>query len=153
MERQYLEIVDEFFAGSEFALIDFKQKGNKGNLILEVFVDKKENFTIDEIARINKDLWKYFEDKDADKGILKIIVSSPGVENPVKFFWQLKKHIGRELDIKRNSGETLTGKLVELRDLGTGEIDLQVKEKKDFKNLLVIFGDTAEVKIKLSFKK
>jgi ribosome maturation factor RimP len=134
-------------------LIDFKQKGNKGNLILEVFVDRKENFNIDEIAKANKDLWKYLEEKNADKGILKIIVSSPGAENPIKFFWQLEKHIGRELDIKLKNDEILAGKFVEVSNTEDEEIELQVKDKKELKNIRVLFGDISEVKIKLSFKK
>jgi ribosome maturation factor RimP len=153
MENNYNNIVNEFIADSGFVLIDFIQKGNKGNLILEVFVDKKENFTIDEIARVNKDLWKYLEEKNADRGILKIIVSSPGAENPFKFFWQLEKHTGRELEIKLKSGDFLEGKFVEVKDSEREEIEIQVKEKKDIKNIRVLFGDIADVKIKLSFKK
>jgi ribosome maturation factor RimP len=153
MENNYTEIINAFFKDSGFVLIDFKQKGNKGNLILEVFVDKKENFNIDEIAQANKDLWKYLEEKNADKGVLKIIVSSPGAENPLKYFWQVEKHIGRELDIKMKSGEILTGKIVALSNTAKEEIDLQVKDKKEIKNIIILFGDISEVKIKLSFKK
>jgi ribosome maturation factor RimP len=152
MENNYSNIIGGFFEGSDFALIELLQKGNKGNLILEVFVDKKEIFNIDELAKINKDLWKHLEEKDADKGILKIIVSSPGAEKPVKFFWQLKKHIGRELEIKLKNGEEWTGKLEELND-SREELNVLVKINKEFKNIIVLFGDTAEVKIKLSFKK
>ncbi len=153
MENNYTEIINDFFKVSDFVLIDFKQKGNKGNLILEVFVDRKENFNIDEIAKANKDLWKYLEEKNADKGILKIIVSSPGAENPIKFFWQLEKHIGRELDIKLKNDEILAGKFVEVSNTEDEEIELQVKDKKELKNIRVLFGDISEVKIKLSFKK
>ena len=153
MENNYTEIINGFFKDSDFVLIDFKQKGNKGNLILEVFVDKKENFSIDEIAQANKDLWKYLEEKNADKGILKIIVSSPGAENALKYFWQLKKHIGRELEIKLKNGEVLEGKFVEVSNPENEEIELQVKDKKEIKIIKVLFGDITEVKVKLSFKK
>jgi ribosome maturation factor RimP len=152
MENNYLNIIDDFFTCSDFVLIDFKQKGNKGNLILEVFVDKQESFSIDELARVNKDIWKKFEEKNVDKGILKIIVSSPGAENPVKYFWQLKKHIGRELDIKLKTGELITGKLEEMIDLKE-EISVLIKEKKEIKKIRVLFGELSEVRIKLSFKK
>lgn len=153
MENTFLNIIEEFFTGSSFVLIDFKQKGNKGYLILEVFIDKREKFGIDEIAEVNRNLWKFLEEKNLDKGILKIIVSSPGAENPFKFFWQLEKHSGRELELKLKTGETITGKLDEIIDLKKEEFQIQVKEKKDIKYLKFLFSDLEGCKIKLSFKK
>jgi ribosome maturation factor RimP len=153
MESNYLNIIEEFFSGSAFTLIDLKQKGNKGSIILEVFIDKKESFGIDEIADVNRNLWKLLESKNSDKGILKIIVSSPGAENPVKFFWQLEKHIGRELELKLKTGEFVSGKFIEITDSEKEEFLIQVKEKKEIKSLRYFLGDISEVKIKLSFKK
>ena len=153
MENNYTDIINAFFRDSGFVLIDLMQKGNKGNLILEVFVDKKENFTVDEIARVNKDLWKCLEEKNADKGIMKIIVSSPGAENPFRYFWQMEKHIGRELEIKMKNSEILAGRFLKISDIEREEFEIIVKEKKEIKNIKILFGDTAEVKIKLSFKK
>lgn len=153
MENTYLNIIEEFFAGNSFVLIDLKQKGNKGYLILEVYIDKREIFGIDEIAEINKNLWKLLEEKNLDKGILKIIVSSPGAENPFKFFWQMEKHIGRELELKLKTGEMVTGKLEEIVDFDKEEFQIQIKEKKEIKSLKFLYGDLSEAKIKLSFKK
>lgn len=145
--------VDEFFYGNSFVLVDLKQKGNKGNYILEVFVDKKENFGIDELAEINRNLWKHLESEDMHKGIMKIIVSSPGTENPVKYFWQLEKHIGREVELKLKTGDVVSGKLVNLTDMAKEELQIEIKEKKEIKLLKFLFGELSELKIKLSFKK
>ncbi|MCX6166271.1 MAG: hypothetical protein NTU73_15660 [Ignavibacteriae bacterium] len=153
MENNFLNIIDDFFTCSDFVLIDFKQKGNKGYLILEVFIDKRESFGINEIAEVNRNLWKLLEEKNLDKGILKIIVSSPGAENPFKFFWQMEKHTGRELELILKTGETVTGKLEEIVDLNNEEFRIQIKEKKEIKSLKFIFGDLIGTKIKLSFKK
>jgi ribosome maturation factor RimP len=153
LENNYFNIIKEFFTGNSFVLIDFKQKGNKGNLILEVFIDKKEKFGIDEIAELNRNLWKFLEERNSNKGILKIVVSSPGAENPFKYIWQLEKYIGRELEMKLKSGEMISGILEEISDLKKEEFKIQIKEKKDIKYLKFLFGDLSEVKIKLSFKK
>ena len=152
MERIFKK-VDEFFYGNSFVLIDLKQKGNKGNYILEVFVDKKENFGIDELAEINRNLWKYLESEDMDKGIMKIIVSSPGTENPVKYFWQLEKHLGREVELKLKTGGVVSGKLVNLTDMAKEELQIETNDKKDIKSLKFLFGELSHLKVKLSFKK
>jgi len=151
--ENYTKIIEEFLSNSSFTLIELKQKGDKGNYFLEVFIDKKESFGIDEIAAVNRELWKYLEEKNIDKGISKIIISSPGAENPFKYFWQMQKHIGRELEIKTKSGELITGKLEEITNNDKEEFRITVKEKKEIKSLNYFFGDISEVKIKLSFKK
>lgn len=148
-----LKKIEEFLYGNSFVLIDLKQRGNKGNYILEVFVDKKENFGIDELAEISRSLRNYLESEDMDKGIMKIIVSSPGTENPIKYFWQLEKHIGREVELKLKTGDIITGKLVKLADMGKEEFQIEIKEKKVVKSLNFKFGDLSQVMIKLSFKK
>lgn len=151
--ENYTKIIEEFLSNSSFTLIELKQKGDIGNYFLEVFIDKKEAFGIDEIAAVNRELWKYLEEKNIDKGISKIIISSPGAENPFKYFWQMNKHIGRELEIKTKSGEPVSGRLEEITDYNKEEFRITVKEKKEIKSLNYVFGDISEVIIKLSFKK
>jgi len=151
--ENYKNILSDFLKDTSFVLIDLLQKGDKNNVILEVFIDKKENFNIDELAAVNKILWKYLEEKNFEKGISKIIISSPGAEKPFKYFWQLEKHIGRELEIKMKNDEIISGKFEEICDFGKSEILIQVKEKKEIKSVKVLFGEISEAKIKLSFKK
>jgi ribosome maturation factor RimP len=146
-------ILNDFLKGTSFVLIDLLQKGDKNNVILEIFLDKKENFTIDELAVVNKKFWKYLEERNLEKEISKIIISSPGAENPFKYFWQMEKHIGRELEIKMKNGESILGKFEEISDINKEEIQIQIKEKKEIKSIRVLFGDISEAKIKLSFKK
>jgi len=122
-------------------------------LILEVFIDKKEKFGIDEIAEVNRSIRKVFEEQDIDREISKLIVSSPGAESFFKFFWQMEKHLGRELEIKTRSGESVTGKFESIVDSVKEEFQISIKEKKDIKFVNYFFGDLTEVKIKLSFKK
>lgn len=153
MENRYLDIISDFFVNSQFVLIDFKQRGDNRNIILEVFVDKRENFSIDELAEINKNLWKYMEEKKLEKGISKISVSSPGAENPFKFFWQMEKHIGRDLELRDKNGNVIVGKFEKIVDFDKEEFEIEVKGKKELNTINILFGNLTEAKIKLSFKK
>ena len=58
----------------------------------------------------------------------KLEVSSPGAERPLTFVRQYAKHIGRELEVKFNDGNTQKGKLEEVNDEGL-TIKLNSKEK------------------------
>lgn len=153
MENKYFDIIKDFFEFSEFVLIDLKQRGDSKNIVIEIFVDKKLNFSIDELAVINRELWKYIEDIKLEKNISKIIVSSPGAETPFKHFWQMAKHLGREIEFKIKTGEIVSGKFVEITDEEKGDFILQIKEKKDIKSLKYNFYDLQDIKVKLSFKK
>jgi ribosome maturation factor RimP len=151
--ENYSTIIENFIKTTSFVLIDLIQKGDQRNVFLEVFIDKKEKFGIDEIAEVNRNLRKIFEEKNIDKEILKLIVSSPGAENPFKFFWQMEKHIGREVEIKTKNDEIVSGKLEKIIDFKKEEFQVLIKEKKETKILNYLFGDISEAKIKLSFKK
>lgn len=151
--ENYKNIVEEFLKSTTFELIELVKRGERSNILLEVFIDREENFGIDEIAEVNRDLWKYLESNNLEKGISKIIISTPGADKPLKFFWQFKKHIGRELEIKTKTGETVSGKLEEVAENGKEEFRISFKEKKEIKNLNFIFGEISEAKVKLSFKK
>ena len=151
--ENYSTIIENFIKTTSFVLIDLIQKGDQRNVFLEVFIDKKEKFGIDEIAEVNRNLRKIFEEKNIDKEISKLIVSSPGAENPFKFFWQMEKHIGREVEIKTKNDEIVSGKLEKIIDFKKEEFQVLIKEKKETKILNYLFGDISEAKIKLSFKK
>ena len=133
-------------------LIDISEKGDNRNRIYEVFVDGREYPGIDELALINKGLWKHVEENILSKGILKISVSTPGVERSFKFLFQLIKHVGRVLEIKSENGEIYSGKLVKI-DEESGEIYLIIRESKTVEREEIFkFDKIIESKVKLHFK-
>jgi len=147
-------LIEKYFSGSEFKVIEVTKKGEKTNRIIEIFVDRNEPFFIDDIAGLNRGVNELFDNEYTENDISKMTVSSPGAEKPYRFFWQLNKHIGRTMEIMMADETFVTGKLTGLNP--EGEIlELEIRDEKK-KSVIhttqVAFKDISEIKAKLLFK-
>lgn len=147
-------IIENFFKNSDFKVIELLKKGDKNNKIIEIYIDRPEIFSIDEIAEVNRALSNEFDENYKEKDVAKISVSSPGADRPYKFFWQMLKHKGRVMEIKHANGDKESGKLVELNPSDETFV-LEVRDEKK-KSLIhtkqYSFKDISEIKAKLLFK-
>jgi ribosome maturation factor RimP len=157
MESELKNYIEECLETTDFKLIDFVLRGEKNTKVLEIYLDRKDAFTIAELARINRELWKRVEDNEFANGLSKIVVSSPGADKPFKYIWQLNKHIGRTLELKLNNEESIKGVLKEVIEENNPRIilDIKVDEKKaalkeELKTLS--FNEIKESKVVFLFK-
>lgn len=154
--NDYLNLIEDYLKGSDAKLIDFVIRGERKNKILEIYVDSESGLNLETISTINRDISKLIDDIQQKTGIneiSKLMVSSPGVDKPFKFGWQLHKHIGREIDITLNNGEKISG-ILELLEPDNTLIIEEVKKKKSepAKDKKIIkFEDIKESRIKLKF--
>lgn len=157
MESELKNYIEEYLETTDFKLIDFVLRGEKNTKVLEIYLDRKDAFTIGELARINRELWKRVEDSEFANGLSKIVVSSPGADKPFKYIWQLKKHIGRTLELKLNNEEFIKGVLKEVIEDDNPRIVLDIKgseKKAALKEELktINFNEIKESKVVFSFK-
>lgn len=147
-------IIENFFKDSDFKVIELLKKGEKDNKILEIYVDRTENFSIDEIASLNRGINDEFEENYKENDIAKISVSSPGADKPYKYFWQMIKHKGRPMEVTLADGTLETGKLIELNpENETFELEVRDEKKKSvLHNKQFTFKEISEIKAKLLFK-
>lgn len=147
--------IERYFIQNDYRIIDFIIRGDQKLKIYEIFVDSRNNVLIDDLGRFNKELWELLESKDLTKGLSKIIISSPGVERSFKYIWQMYKHIGRVLEVKLKSGETLTGKLEDVaeNDNPCIRLNLTKKKKDSLDNSVqeIKFTEISESRVKISF--
>jgi len=160
MEKDLEALIEEYFRDSDYGIIELVLRGDGRTKVAEIFVDNENGVNIDELAKINRDLNELVDNNLVIKDISKLVVSSPGAERPFKFLWQLKKHIGRILEIELNDGEKLEGKLTEIkndsteRDYITVDIIKKEKGKQIVTEMRIInFKEIKESKVKLSFSK
>lgn len=148
------EIIENFFKDSDFKVIELLKKGDTTNRIIEIYVDRPEIFSIDEITALTKGINKEFDENYKEDDIAKISVSSPGADKPYKYFWQMIKHKGRPMELTMNDGTTSAGKLVELNpESETFELEVRDEKKKNvLHNIQYSFKDISEIKAKLLFK-
>lgn len=150
MEEKIRNILSPLFDGKKYHLIDVVIRGEKKNKIAEIYIDSENSIDLDELSKISRDVNDAIDSNDIADEFLKVVVSSPGVENPFKYCWQLKKHVGRVLSFS-SKGEALEGRLVDVIS-GSEELVLELnKSKKEVMVLRFKFGELENLIVKLPF--
>jgi ribosome maturation factor RimP len=125
--------------------------------VIRLELDKTEgNVSIEDCMSVSRNIEHNLDREDDD---FELSVSSAGLDKPLRVHAQYIKNIGRDLDVKLNSKEKVTGTLISVDEVG---VVLQHEEKqtiegKKKKELVVIenkiaFSDINEAKIVISFK-
>jgi ribosome maturation factor RimP len=130
MESEIIDITENYLKSTDYSLIDVLVKGEKKNRIVELFLDSEKPVSLDELADISRDLNKMISENEINSSISKLVVSSPGVDKPFKFYWQLKKHIGRTLEILTTDDEKFEAVLENIDDNGVLTLKKEIKKGK-----------------------
>ena len=80
-------------------LVVLKIRSGKGRTIVEVFVDAEQGVTSELCAAVSREIGETIEKSEWLQGSYRLDVSSPGIERPLLFPWQWKKHVGRALSL------------------------------------------------------
>ena len=121
VSEEILKLIDECVAKHSAHTIDVTVRGSQHKSTVEIFVDAEAGVTSDLCSTISRDIADMFDARELFKAQYQLEVSSPGIERPLKFPWQYKKHIGRKLDVTvrvENGSEVQTGKLFSVTDEG-----------------------------------
>jgi ribosome maturation factor RimP len=93
--------VEQGLASTEYELVDVQFKSERGQWFLNIFVDKPGGITLDDCELVNKLIDPIL---DAEQDIAGkhdyLIVSSPGLDRPIKTDSDFRRNMGRVLDIK-----------------------------------------------------
>lgn len=122
VNTQELEVLLEECAARHGAhLIDLVLRGRQHKPVIEVFIDSEAGVTTELCSEVSREVARALIVQPIVTASYDLIVSSPGIERPIKFTWQYQKHIGRVFHV-RVQGETgvieHTGKLVAMDDKG-----------------------------------
>ena len=116
-------------------LVDLVVRGDKGKQVLEVFIDNEQGVTSDLCAEISRDLIDTIDRSGALQSSYRLDVSSPGVDRPLRFSWQFKKHVGRDIEVFMSpdtGSKRLVGKFMACEDgqillrQGSGKPDVTI---------------------------
>jgi len=101
-------------------IVDLIVRGESRTPVFEVYVDNLEGVTLDLCRDINKDLQSLI-DAELPGGRYRLEVSSPGLDRPLKYPWQYRKHVGKLVEVTTGEGDTravVTGHLTGFSDEG-----------------------------------
>lgn len=100
-------LIENCIAKLDVHLIDVVIKGDGSAKSVEVFVDSEKGVTTEICSRVSREIGGLIEAEGAVRGPYRLTVSSPGIDRPLKYFWQYGKHVGRKMQLKvRNPGGT-----------------------------------------------
>ena len=110
-------------------VIDIAVWGERGGKVVEVFLDSDKGLSTGTCAAISREFSTALKNGNVLAGNYQLVVSSPGIERPLKFPRQYAKHVGRVLRVTRRvdgSQKVIDGVLTEVREDG---IDLKVHNR------------------------
>lgn len=153
--EQYLDQVKAKLAAiiqdSDYFLVDMKVKPTNN---LKIYLDGDNGITISAISNINRALRNQIDEEGwYPEGDYSIEISSPGVDTPLRFSRQYKKHIGRELEIVLNdeAATTVTGKLISIND-DIIVLEEAIGKKKEIKTHEFPLESIKSAVVQVSFK-
>jgi ribosome maturation factor RimP len=90
-------MVQALLDGTSFFLINIKIKPTNN---IKVYLDGDQGITINDISKLNRTLYNQIEEAAwYPDGDFSLEVSSPGIDEPLKFIRQYIKNIGRHIEI------------------------------------------------------
>lgn len=99
-------IVDEL--GYELVDVEFLKEGS--NYFLRIYLDKQGGINLDDCQRMSQQLSDKLDERDPITVPYYLEVSSPGLDRPLKTDKDLKRNLGREIEVKLY--EPLNGKKI-----------------------------------------
>jgi ribosome maturation factor RimP len=140
------QLSEEVVRAHEAFLVDLSLRGERQGRVLEVFVDTDAGITADGCAAISRDLSTWLDRENLMQGRYNLVVSSPGLDRPLKLFRQYRKNIGRNMKVRYHSEQevrTVVGRLVEVCE------DCIGLEERDRERIVIRLDDIVESKVEI----
>ena len=146
-EEVIRKMADEICKRKGFILFDLEVKGNKNNPVFSVFVDNEKGITLKECETFSRELQDEIDMSDNAPINYRLDVSSPGLDKPLKYDFQFKKNIGRDLEIIYRKDEKQNIIVGQLESFNENEIIL-----KNNKGELSGFDRNKIIQVKIKLK-
>ena len=128
-------------------LINSVTKGSNKNPQFEIFIDSEDGISADDCAKFSRDLKNRLEDTEFGELDYKLVVSSPGIDEPLRHLIQFKKHIGRDFKISFEEEEKVSSIEAKLIKIEGEELLFSFKNEE----IEINFNKIKKAKVKVSF--
>lgn len=118
LQEQLYGVIEHCVRQSSAVLLEIVMRGERGRRVFEVFIDAEEPVTADICSEISRRITDQIDSTKVITGSYRMDVSSPGIDRPLKFLWQYKKHVGRTFRVKFRAADAPQehrGKLLEVQ--------------------------------------
>ncbi|MCF8267921.1 MAG: hypothetical protein K9I69_07530 [Ignavibacteriales bacterium] len=145
-KKNIQEIIETEVSAHGYFLIELVIRGTDQKLILEVYVDNESGVTTEACADISREINGKLELEESLKDY-RLVVSSPGVDRPLKFLSQYNKHINRNFEIDYDDGQPRKLKNAKLLAIEGDKLRFQTVKHE----VLIEFNRIITAKVLLSF--
>jgi ribosome maturation factor RimP len=120
---------------------------------ISVFVDGDSGITIEKCVKLNRALYKQIVELGLCKdGEFALEVSSPGVDEPLVFYRQYLKNVGRSVHVVTTVGREMDGILLAADEKGIEVEEVRGKgRKKELVKHFLLFGDIQTTTVNIVF--
>jgi ribosome maturation factor RimP len=98
--RKVTESVTPVLDEMGFELVDIEYLSQYGRWVLRIYADKEGGITLDECARVSREVGNLLDVKDLIPNEYVLEVSSPGLNRPLKKEKDFERAIGKKVKIK-----------------------------------------------------
>lgn len=120
-------------------VLDIVVRGNPNAPVIEVFIDNEDGVTIQLCQEISLAILEVLEQSSVP-GNYQLTVSSPGVDRPLQYPWQYRKHRGRLILLQLADGEKLKGRIQDVSDEQLTIVVSGTKEERTIPFSAVVSG-------------
>ncbi len=125
--------------------MDLVLRGEHRGKVLQVFIDSELGVTVDLCSEVSRGVSVAIDGQRLIHGPYTLEVSSPGIDRPLSFPWQYKKHVGRKFRVRCRTGDQIvvqSGALLAVNDNG-----IELETGSSGERIAVLFGDIVEAKV------
>jgi len=145
--KQLTEKVEALIVDSALFLVDLTISSSNN---IKIYIDGDAGVTIEAVSKINRALYRQLEEENFLNGDFSLEVSSPGVDEPLKFLRQYHKNIGRKVEVTLNEGTPVEGTLKAASEEAI-TIEETAGKKKETKETVIPFSNIKKTVVQISF--
>lgn len=127
LESKIRVVAEGLLADESHFIVDVSSSGSVHKPKVRILLDGDSGVTIDDCARLSRELGELIENEGIIESAYTLEVSSPGVDQPLEMERQYRKNIGRKLKVRNTDGKEFKGELIHVDAEG---IDLKIVRGK-----------------------
>lgn len=118
--RQVTDLVQPILDEIGFELVEVEYLSKYGKWVLRIYIDREGGVTIDDCARVSRELGDLIDIKNVIEHGYVLEVSSPGIDRPLKNERDFTRAIGKKIKVKMaepiNGRRNFSGRLKDFKE-------------------------------------
>tara|TARA_B100000519_G_scaffold87122_1_gene75609 strand:+ start:157 stop:594 length:438 start_codon:yes stop_codon:yes gene_type:complete len=145
MEKDIKNILKKYLMKDQI-LIDVNEKFESG--FIRIVIDSEDTITLDDTTALTRRLLKSDEFNDRYPDGCRIEITTPGLDYPLKYAYQFKKNINRNVNIRFRKDDKLDA--INCKILSADDDTVMVKHRNS--DIPISYNQIKDAKLILSFK-